>query len=868
MDLKSLRKILMIILPFIIIGVMKVLNIDLTITFIYPIAEQVVKHNMLILSFLLLSGIVGFTFKNIKTYYLFWINIELVLCYICFVSYCITDIIPLKSGVGLLLLIFFLVVTTLLYFTKNRINEENISVQRGSLSPINEYSKLYECRINQMNYLNHIIQDEISDYGYSICISGEWGCGKTSFINAALDKISTEINGKKIINIEKIYSIFINTMELDNLESIVKYFFNRIKDIFNDYSIYVGANSEYQELVNSFIGIVIHETAGNFIKNKYKESNDYRENLKKLNNLLDKNFNSIKIIIIVDDLERCSKEKSLMFLFFIKEIALLNRCVVIFLTDYDELVKKCEIENNFLDKFFNYRMNLCDVNNNDIIKAIKDNDFEIEYENCKDFLENNIKLRMERIDRSQKANNVSEKEYENGKKEKINNILELHNRFLKHLSNPRKVIIIHDKFKELIRLSVYNNTNESKYENFINKVEYKHQIFLLSLLFGLYPDYYKLIETEGIYNYIFLLRNNDYSKDLDLNLLIRNEWYDSTDYMVKEKLRFVDYLLTSPNQLIEISNPFTSLQKEYINKIENGQKPTNVYFNEVIEMLLGAKFNSENEKNDCIKNAFILYKNDLNLDEAIEMLGSNYLTHQVVNGFYFLEIFYNNFHDLKIKDLEKCRNNFIYFAHHYLLFKLSYISRYILISYNDDYSDWDNIAECVFNIDNCNEMIIRYCKKAKSLLNIDNSIHENAIEELNELLNFTNKYCENKEISNCFDVKDNKDKAEKTINCFEYLLKIEEYIKSYNDNLNTLIIDSDNYSKSLIDMLNFVNVSNENEIYSRINEINTFFQKIAYSEINLSSNDLNNVNSIIEIINKKLDRPVIHLRRMYILMKK
>lgn len=866
MNMKFLRKILMIILPFIIIGVIKTLNFDLAATFIYSIVEQVAKHNMIIFAFLLVSGIIGLTFKNLKTYYMFWIDIELTLCYICFASYYITNIISLKIYVGLLLLILFLFVSKRLCFIKNEIDEENISVQRGNLSPINKCDKLYSCRINQMNCLNQIIQDEISDYGCSICISGEWGCGKTSFINATLDQINTDINNKEIKKINKIHSIFINTMELDNLEALGKYFFSRVKEILNDYNVYVGVNSEYQELMNSIIGVVIHETAGNFIKNKFMENTDYRENLINLNNLINNELENSKIIIIVDDLDRCSKEKSLMFLFFIKEIAMLNRCVVIFLTDYDGLLKKCEIENNFLDKFFNYRINLCNVNGDDIIESINDNDFEIEYKKCKDFLKNKI----EYINNSQKTNNISDEKFEKEKNEKINNIRESYNCFLKEWSNSRKVITIHEKFKELINLTNYNNkTNTSEYGAFINKVDYKYQIFILSILFGLYPGDYKLVETEGIYNYIYHFENDCENQNFCIEILIKNEWYNSTNYMVKEKIKFIDYLLTRPNQLLEISNSFTTLQEEYINNIKNDIKPYGINFSKIIEELLSAKFNTEKEKCDCIEKAFKLYKNDICFDDAIEMLSSNYLTHQISDEFYFLNIFYNNFCNcnLIIKNSERCIETFLYFSQHYLLFKLSYISRYILISYNDDFSRWNNIAECVFNIDNCNEMIIRYCKRAKELLNLTNNTHENAIEELNDLLKSINKYCENNGISDCSDVKGNKDKAEKAIKCFEYLLKIEEYIKSYKDNPNTLIINSENYSKSLIDILNFVKEADENKIYSHLNKITMLFQKITHLEINLSSEELNNVNSIIEIIYKKLGDPVNYLRHMYILMK-
>lgn len=68
-------------------------------------------------------------------------------------------------------------------------------------------------------------------------------------------------------------------MELDNLESLINYFFGRIKDILKSNNVYVGINSEYQKLMTSFIGTVTHESVSNFIKINMITNKDYREDL-------------------------------------------------------------------------------------------------------------------------------------------------------------------------------------------------------------------------------------------------------------------------------------------------------------------------------------------------------------------------------------------------------------------------------------------------------------------------------------------------------------------------------------------------------------------------------------------------------------
>ena len=342
-------------------------------TIIYPIAECIVNNHTVIFLSLLITGIIGITFKNKYAYYRVFVNITIALCYLILLSMIITQNFHFGTKYLPIRLILFSASFIITYMFIDELKEDTGNEKRNKLSPIAKYEDLYESRHHQATKLIDIIKSKESDCGYSICISGEWGSGKTSFINCVLNKLAYENNKKCDLSIAEIR---INAMELDSLSSLVNYLFERIKNILKENNIYVGLNSEYQDLVSSLMGIVTTDSTANFIKNKLFPKSDYRENLSNLNQLILTHLKNKKILIVVDDLERCTKEKSLEFLLFIKEIAMLNRCVVIFLTDYDKLKNQTELDNDFLEKFFNYKMNLQSVTVNEIIKkTITDDTF-------------------------------------------------------------------------------------------------------------------------------------------------------------------------------------------------------------------------------------------------------------------------------------------------------------------------------------------------------------------------------------------------------------------------------------------------------------------------------------------------------------
>lgn len=193
--LKYLRNFIIVFLSIAVIAFGKNIYSDLFNRYLYPIAERVVNYHIIIIVFLIFLAVMGLTFKGKKTYFAFWINVELILGYICFTSYYITDIISIKSCIGLAILALFSLAAALLMCVRIDVEDElNSAEGNGIYEPIKDFNDLYDCRVNQANNLINLIKNNTSSFGYSICISGEWGCGKTSFIYAILNKIRSEKN--------------------------------------------------------------------------------------------------------------------------------------------------------------------------------------------------------------------------------------------------------------------------------------------------------------------------------------------------------------------------------------------------------------------------------------------------------------------------------------------------------------------------------------------------------------------------------------------------------------------------------------------------------------------------------------------------
>ena len=113
---------------------------------------------------------------------------------------------------------------------------------------------------------------------FSVCISGEWGVGKTSVIHGVVDMLKKEGT----------YDfIYINALELDNKQAMTHYLFSQIKEKLKSRGAYVGIDSEFKDFISSSAGTLTSSSIGDFIHKKFfQENEDYRFQKRKLEKLL------------------------------------------------------------------------------------------------------------------------------------------------------------------------------------------------------------------------------------------------------------------------------------------------------------------------------------------------------------------------------------------------------------------------------------------------------------------------------------------------------------------------------------------------------------------------------------------------------
>ena len=101
-------------------------------------------------------------------------------------------------------------------------------------------------------------------------------------------------------------------------------------------------------------------------------ASDYRNQKIVLNEIFEKAFKEQKLVIIVDDLERCIVEKAKQYLQFIKEISTFPRTMVIFLADYQKLISNEIITQEAANKFITEIMVLREASCDEIQQETKE----------------------------------------------------------------------------------------------------------------------------------------------------------------------------------------------------------------------------------------------------------------------------------------------------------------------------------------------------------------------------------------------------------------------------------------------------------------------------------------------------------------
>ena len=330
--------------------------------------------------------------------------------------------------------------------------------------PILSYNKLFPTRKKEFNRIYKFLNDLGTDDPHAIAISGSWGEGKTSFMNAIINKFKQENNEV----------IYIQPMVLETRENLIKYVFGRLETLLIVNGIYTGKGSPYKKYFNLLLNFVNNKTIINFSAFFDIFPEDKKEDFRELKADLENNIERLvsvnkRIYLIVDDLDRVEKETVYSTLTFIKEVVDFKKITVVFLLDYEKLVSE-HISIEYLEKFVNVRFQLkklktdelamhylkaliptykTDILNDEIeILKVKYKDYINELNTClNDLLKRKDDYLQELLIKKEKGESISEKSIES-ERETISNFAIYLNDLNIKLSNARYVKKIIVEIKE------------------------------------------------------------------------------------------------------------------------------------------------------------------------------------------------------------------------------------------------------------------------------------------------------------------------------------------------------------------------------------------------------------------------------------
>ena len=375
---------------------------------------------------------------------------------------------------------------------------------------VNGFHELFPFHKRQAEDIASIISCS-SPEPFSICLSGKWGTGKTSVINGVMELLKQPN--------EKPYDfIYINALELDNKKTTLTYLMAQIREKLKSRGVYVGINSEYKEFVSSFTGSLTSDTIGTFLQSKLSNDEDYRAKKQDLEVILERTYKNGKLIVVVDDIERCDRNIAREYLFLVKEIATMKSCVSIFVTDYNMLNQIISSESastphsDFLNKFFNYKIELEDEAPADILSFYdnyftqNDSAFWCIYKViCKspgDWYNDAVSgLRtalheLEKDKRRYQSNSDDQKAFA----QKVQEQKECLSLFVKSMQNPRNISKFYNTFRNhAIQCSKYLHltSNSDEVSEYISSRNIGQALYFISYAEVFLPEEYACLKELG-----------------------------------------------------------------------------------------------------------------------------------------------------------------------------------------------------------------------------------------------------------------------------------------------------------------------------------------------------------------------------------
>ena len=453
--------------------------------------------------------------------------------------------------------------------------------------------QLFDSRKPQRDALIKLLEEDRDSS--MILINGEWGIGKTFFVEKTLER--SEVSK----NIEK---IFIDVMLFNSRKSLKDELFGEIESILEDNGI---ATKSIKEMNNYMDSIIESDNkwvnlALSFLKSKtfQKGKEGVEESIKKLEGK--------KIVVVIDNLERVLKKEDVIEIMgFLHEIQSIENISFVVCADKQKLKEMIE-DDNYVEKFFLQEIELREIEIEDIVERIcveinyKDSIVKVIKEIFDDLLKRewnytNLKRENDKFkNKEEYIKNIDEEYIKSGKviakiKKKIGNsrtiikIIELikqynqthRNIYMKEISEKRYLEI-------LIRISIFRVILENEYKEILEEKEKKFKEVLIErkdinkkileksldvikepIIISAIIKYYNLTEEKAYFRILEAVIEEDKIIDkiekLNINEINKEEYFNLFENLSKY-YRYLDINDISMKIYIKLRDKIFELEKE------------------------------------------------------------------------------------------------------------------------------------------------------------------------------------------------------------------------------------------------------------------------------------------------------------------
>lgn len=382
----------------------------------------------------------------------------------------------------------------------NQENNDQEKEIKTNYKPIEEKNELFFSRQKQLESVKNELLSKFNEIN-SVIIAGDWGTGKSSFINVLKKELLENKNENiEIVNVEC-------GIECD-LKQILNSISSQIEKIMEKNKIYIKHDSTIHKYFKSIYRMV-KDTDYKFITNIGHIFEDKLDDFSSLKIEMNKTISILdnKIYIFIDDLDRIlAEEDRINILKVIYESINLNNCLTIFSVDKEEFLGKNSYL-SYIEKYVDLTINLTNVTFEEIIDT---------YE--KEYFSNNFisSLNENLINDSQIGETIKDiynkildglqeqKKVENADKKIINQDI---NSLMIASKNPRKVKHLLQIVKNMIEISnnswfINDYCINNEYTIDLDWIEYITRVAFLNVFYN------------ECFNFIYLSNNiNNFRND-------------------------------------------------------------------------------------------------------------------------------------------------------------------------------------------------------------------------------------------------------------------------------------------------------------------------------------------------------------------